>query len=80
MVFGPKLKGICHHLNIYALVFEMKPVETIGADTYWEVEVFLLGSMVQEERVITETFELHAPDKEQCLRIASHMALGRIVE
>ena len=80
MVFVPKLKGICHHLNIYAPVFEMKPVETRGVDSYWEAEVFLLGSMAQEEREIVETFEVHAPNKEPCLRIASHMALGRIVE
>ena len=80
MVFGPELNGIFHHLNIYAPVFEMKPVDTIGADTYWEAEVFLLGSMAQEERVITESFEVHAPDKEQCLRIATHTTLGRIVE
>src|SRR3954471_2721461 len=80
MVFGPKLKGICNHLNIYAPVFDMKLVETRGVDSYWEAEVFLLGSMAKEETEIVETFEVHAPDKEQCLRIASHMALGRIVQ
>ena len=64
MVFGPKIKGICKHLNICAPVFEMKLVETRGADSYWEAEVFLLGSMTVEEREITETFEVHAPDKE----------------
>ena len=36
--------------------------------------------MTEEKRVITETLELHAPDKEQCLRIATHMDLGRLVE
>src|SRR4051812_20534695 len=80
MVFGPELKGICNHLNIYALVFDMKLVEKRGADSYWEAEVFLLGSMAQEEREIMETFEVHAPDKEQCLRIVAHMALGRLVQ
>ena len=63
MVFGPELKGICKHLNIYAPVFEMKLVETRGADSYWEAEVFLLGSMAQEEREIVETFEVHALDR-----------------
>src|SRR4051812_7655196 len=36
--------------------------------------------MAQEEREIVDTFEVHAPDKEQCLRIATHMALGRLVQ
>ena len=40
----------------------------------------LLGSARKEEREITETFEVHADAKEQCLRIAAHMALGRLVE
>src|SRR3954462_12329245 len=80
MVFGPELKGICKHLNIYAPVFEMKLVETRGVDSYWEAEVFLLGSIIEEERVITETFEVHVPDKDQCLCIAAHMDLGRLIE
>src|ERR1041385_4092504 len=79
MAFGPELRGICHYLNIYAPVFQPDIVETRGADDYWQVETFLLGSMM-EERVITESFEVHAPEKEQCVRIAAHMALGRIVE
>src|ERR1041385_5618736 len=32
------------------------------------------------ERVITESFEVHDQEKEQCVRMAAHMALGRIVE
>ena len=40
----------------------------------------LLGSARKEERGITETFEVHAEAKEQCLRIAAHMALGRLME
>ena len=39
----------------------------------------LLGSARKEEREITETFEVHAEAKEQCLRIAAHKALGRLV-
>ena len=80
MAFGPELRGICHYLNIYAPVFQPDIVETRGADDYWQVETFILGSMENEERVITESFEVHAPEKEQCVRIAAHMALGRIVE
>jgi len=79
MAFGPELLGICQHLNLYAPVFLLKLVETRGADSYWEAEVSLLGSARKEEREITETFEVHAEAKEQCLRIAAHMALGRLV-
>ena len=79
MSFGPELLGICQHLNLYAPVFLLKLVETRGADSYWEAEVSLLGSARKEEREITETFEVHAEAKEQCLRIAAHMALGRLV-
>src|ERR1041385_5944705 len=79
MAFGPELRGICHHLNIYEPVFQPDIVETRGADDYWQVETFILGSMT-EERVITESFEVHAQEKEQCVRIAAHIALGRIVE
>ena len=39
----------------------------------------LLGSARKEEREITKTFEVHAEAKEQCLRIAAHKALGRLV-
>src|SRR3954468_9636375 len=80
MAFGPELRGICHFLNIYAPVFQPDIVETRGADDYWQVETFILGSMKNEERVITEAFEVHAQAKEQCVRIAAHIALGRIVE
>src|SRR4051812_17242796 len=80
MAFGPELVGICQHLNLYALVFILKLVETRGDDSYWETEVSLLGSARKEEREITKNFEVHAEDKEQCLRIAAHMALGRLVE
>src|ERR1041384_8723375 len=79
MAFGPELRGICHYLNIYAPVFQSDIVETRGVDDYWQVETFLLGSMT-EERVITESFEVQAPEKEQCVHIAAHMALGRIVD
>ena len=30
--------------------------------------------------MITESFEVHAQEKEQCVRIAAHIALGRIIE
>src|SRR3954470_7174356 len=80
MAFGPKLRGICHYLNIYAPVFQPGIMETRGADDYWQVETFLLGSMTNEERVITESFEVHAQEKEQCVNIAAHIALGHIVE
>src|ERR1041384_7185448 len=80
MAFGPELRGICHYLNIYVPVFHPSIVETRGADDYWQVETFILGSMMEEERVITESFEVHAQEKEQCVRIAAHIALGRIVE
>src|ERR1041385_8590302 len=79
MAFGPELMGICHYLNIYAPVFLPDIVETRGADDYWQVETFILGSKTGE-RVITESFEVHAQEKEQCVRIAAHIALGRIVE
>src|SRR4051812_42336903 len=36
--------------------------------------------MENEERVITESFEVHAQEKEWCVRMAAHIALGRIVE
>src|SRR3954466_74029 len=80
MAFGPELLGICQHLNLYAPVFLLRLVETRGADSYWEAEVSLLGNARKEEREITETFQVHAEAKEQCLRIAAHMALGRLVE
>src|SRR3954465_6097701 len=80
MAFGPELVGICQHLNLYAPVFLLKLVEIRGADPYWEAEVSLLGSARKEEREITETFEVHAEAKEQCLHIAAHMALGCLVE
>src|ERR1041385_3988551 len=80
MAFGTELRGICHYLNIYAPVFQPDIVETSGADDYWQVETFILGSKKNEERVITESFEVHAQEKEQCVRIAAHIALGRIVE
>src|SRR3954451_15685249 len=79
MEFGPELRGICHYVNIYAPVFQPDIVETRGDDDYWQVATFILGSMTGE-RVITESFEVHAQEKEQCVRIAAHMALGRIVE
>src|ERR1041385_5662813 len=79
MAFGTELRGICHYLNIYAPVFQPDIVETSGADDYWQVETFILGSKKNEERVITESFEVHAQEKEQCVRIAAHIALGRIV-
>src|SRR3954465_14121217 len=72
MAFGPELRGVCHYLNIYAPVFQPDIVETRGADDYWQVETFIIGSMENEERVITE--------KEWCVRMAAHIALGRIVE
>src|ERR1041385_6035153 len=78
MAFGPELRGICHYLNIYAPVFQPNIVETRGADDYWQVETFLLGSMTGE-RVITESFEVHAQEKEQWLRITAHIALGRMI-
>src|SRR4051812_15370700 len=79
MAFGPELLGICQHLNLYAPVFLLKLVETRGGDPYWEAEVSLIVSARKLEREITETFEVHAEAKEQCLRIAAHMALGRLV-
>src|SRR3954468_13338834 len=80
MAFGTELRGICHYLNIYAPVFQPDIVETRGADEYWQVETFTIGSMENEERVITESFEVHAQEKEWCVRIAAHIALGRIME
>src|SRR3954466_11482757 len=80
MAFGPEILGICQHLNLYAPIFLLELVESGGADDYWEVKVSLLGSARKPEREITETFEVHAEAKEQCLRIAAHMALGRLVE
>src|SRR3954468_12475652 len=80
MAFGPELRVICHYLNIYAPVFQPGIMETRGADDYWQVETFILGSMENEERVITESFEVHAQKKEWCVRMAAHIALGRIVE
>ena len=80
MAFGPELRGIFHYLNIYAPVFQPDIVETRGADDYWQVETFILGSMENEERVITESFEVHAQEKEWCVRMAAHIALGRIVQ
>ena len=79
MAFGPELRGIFHYLNIYAPIFQPNIVETRGADDYWQVETFILGSMENEERVITESFEVHAQEKEWCVRMAAHIALGRIV-
>ena len=79
MAFGPEILGICQHLNLYAPIFLLEPVETRGADDYWEAKVSLLGSARKPEREITETFEVHAEAKEQCLRIAAHKALGRLV-
>src|SRR3954466_14046548 len=80
MAFGPEILGICQHLNLYTPVFLLKLAETRGVDPYWEAEVSLLGSARKEEREITETFEVHAEAKEQCLRIAAHMDLGCLVE
>ena len=80
MAFGPEILGICQHLNLYAPIFLLELVETRGADDYWEAKVSLLGSASKPEREITETFEVHAEAKEQCLHIAAHMALGRLVE
>src|ERR1043165_6123414 len=79
MDFGPEILGICQHLNLYAPIFLLEPVETRGADDYWEAKVSLFGSARKPEREITETFEVHAEAKEQCLRIAAHQALGRLV-
>ena len=79
MAFGLEILGICQHLNLYTPIFLLEPVETRGADDYWEAKVSLLGSARKPEREITETFEVHAEAKEQCLRIAAHMALGRLV-
>ena len=79
MAFGPEILGICQHLNLYAPIFLLELVETRGADDYWEAKVSLLGSASKPEREITETFEVHAEAKEQCLRIAAHKALGRLV-
>src|SRR4051812_39269238 len=80
MVFGPEILGICQHLNLYAPIFLLALVETREADDYWEAKVSLLGSARKQEREITENFEVHAEAKEQCLRIAAHMALGPLVE
>src|SRR4051812_26029651 len=80
MAFGPEILGICQHLNLYASIFLLERVETRGADDYWEAKVPLLGNVRKEEREITETFEVHAEAKEQCLRIAADMPLGRLVE
>src|SRR3954467_4670366 len=79
MAFGPEILGICQHLNLYAPIFFLELVETRGADEYWEANVSLLGSARKPEREITETFEVHAEAKEQCLLIAAHKALGRLV-
>ena len=79
MAFGPEILGICQHLNLYAPIFLLEPVETRGADDYWEAKVSLLGSARKPEREITETFEVHAEAKEKCLRIAAHMTLGHLV-
>src|ERR1043165_2579318 len=79
MAFGLEILGICQHLNLYAPIFLLELVETRGADDYWEAKVSLLGSARKPEREITETFEVHAEAKEQCLRIAADMALGRLV-
>src|SRR3954467_15500881 len=80
MDFVPEILGICQHLNLYAPIFLLELVETRGADDYWEAKVSLLGSAQQPEREIIETFEVHVEAKEQCLRIAAHMALGRLIE
>src|ERR1041384_6085689 len=79
MAFGSEILGICQHLNIYAPIFLLELVETRGADDFWEAKVSLLGSACKPEREITETFEVHAEAKEQCLRIAAHKALGCLV-
>src|SRR3954469_17870917 len=79
MDFGPEILGICQHLNLYKPTFLLELVETQGADDYWEAKVSLLGSAHKPEREITETFEVHAEAKEQCLRIAAHQALGRLM-
>src|SRR3954466_8700203 len=79
MAFGPEILGICQHLNLYVPIFLLELVETRGADLYWEAKVSLLGSARKPESEITETFEVHAEAKEQCLRIAAHKALGRLV-
>src|SRR3954468_3620690 len=80
MSFGPEILGICQHLNLYAPIFLLELVETRGADDYWEAKVSLLGTARKPEREITETFEVHAEAKEQCLRIAAHKAIGLLVE
>ena len=77
MDFGPEILGIFQHLNLYAPIFLLELVETREADDYWEAKVSLLRSARKPEREITETFEVHAEAKEQCLRIAAHKALGR---
>src|ERR1041384_2622676 len=79
MAFGPEILGICQHLNLYASIFILEPMETRGADNYWEAKVSLFGSARKPKREITETFEVHAEAKEQWLRIAAHKALGRLV-
>src|SRR3954462_11331402 len=80
MAFGPEILGICQHLNLYTPIFLLELVETRGADDYWEAKVSIHRSARKPEREITETFEVHVEAKEQCLRIAAHMALGRLVE
>src|ERR1043165_1802615 len=80
MAFGPEILGICQHLNLYTPIFLVELVEPRGADDYWEAKVSLLGSARKPDREITKTFEVHAEAKEQCLRIAAHMALGGLVE
>src|SRR4051812_13624449 len=79
MAFGPEILGICQHLNLYAPIFLLELVETRGADDYWEANVTLFGSAHKPKREILETFEVHAEAKEQCLHIAAHKALGRLV-
>src|SRR4051812_35517967 len=79
MAFGQKILGICQHLNLYAPIFLLELVETRGAYDYWEAKVSLFGSAHKPKREILETFEIHAEAKEQCLRIAAHKALGRLV-
>src|SRR3954468_10204998 len=79
MAFGPENLGIFQHLNLYAPIFLLEVVETRGADDYCEAKVSLLGSARKPERENTETCEVHAEAKEQCLRIAAHMALGHLV-
>src|ERR1043165_3708234 len=79
MAFGQEILGIFQHLKLYTSIFLLEPVETRGADDYWEAKVTLFGSARKPKREILENFEVHAEAKEKCLRIATHKALGRLM-